>query len=240
MKKVTKVTLWVLAVLASVLLILLVFYYFSYRSATRKMHPAETAAVNDSVWVVKDKFVNAYIFKGRDGYLMVDAGIGRRNFKREIKKTGIRPRDITAIVLTHTDGDHIGGVAFCKNAAVYMHTDEKQMIDGTTGKTRYSKQVWKYGAYNLFESNTTIYLDGIKVSVIHTPGHTPGSACYIIGDDYFATGDNLIYKDGEYLPFIERFNMDTKQQLESIKSLPSPESFKYILTSHYGYVKIEK
>jgi hypothetical protein len=52
-----------------------------------------------------------------------------------------------------------------------------------------------------------------------------------------ASGDNLIMKDGKYEHFVEKFNMNTLQQIESLKSVPDPASFRYILTGHYGVVK---
>jgi glyoxylase-like metal-dependent hydrolase (beta-lactamase superfamily II) len=240
MKKIAKISLWVVALFAGLVLIAGLAFYLNFRSVTKKMTPSATAPVNDSVWCVKDKFVNAYIFKGNNGYLMVDAGISKKNFRKELKKIAIKPRDITTILLTHSDGDHVGAMGLFKDAVVYMYTDEKQMIDGTTGKTKYAKTIWKYGQYNLFEGKTTIVLDGLKVTVLPTPGHTPGSVCYIIGDDYLVSGDNLTYTDGKYDHFIERFNMDTPKQIESIKTLPAPESFRYILTGHTGIKKIDK
>lgn len=240
MKKVIKASIWVLVVLAGLTIIAAFIFYLNFKAQTKKMTPAETAPVNDSVWCVRDKFVNAFIFKGDQGYLMVDAGINKKNFRRELKKIAIKPKEITTIILTHTDGDHIGAMALFKDAAVYMHTDEKQMIDGTTGKTKFAKTIWKYGPYNLFEKDTEITLNGLKVKVIHTPGHTPGSACYIIGDDYLLTGDNLTINNGRYEQFVEAFNMDTPTQTESIKALPAPETFKYIFTGHNGIKKIEK
>jgi hypothetical protein len=43
-------------------------------------------------------------------------------------------------------------------------------------------------------------------------------------------------KDGKYEHFVEKF-MNTLQQIESLKSLPDPSTFKYILTGHYGVAK---
>jgi glyoxylase-like metal-dependent hydrolase (beta-lactamase superfamily II) len=79
---------------------------------------------------------------------------------------------------------------------------------------------------------------GLKIKIILTPGHTPGSSCYVIGNDYLVTGDNLICKNDRYEHFIDFFNMNTAEQVESLKLLPDPASFKYILMGHNGIAKI--
>ena len=61
---------------------------------------------------------------------MTDAGIGKRNFTKELDKLGIKAKKITTILLTHTDGEHTGSISLFKNAIIYMHHDEVQMIDG--------------------------------------------------------------------------------------------------------------
>jgi len=215
-----------------------VIFLLNFLSATKSMTPGETSAINDSVWCIKDRFVNAYIFKGEKSYLMVDAGIGEKKFNEEMEKVGIKPEQITTLLLTHTDGDHTGSIALYKNAAIYIHRDEEQMINGTTGKTKFSKTKWKYGSYGLLPDNDSLAIDGLRIKIIHTPGHTPGSVCYIIGNDYLVSGDNLIVSNGKFEHFIEKFNMDTPEQLKALKLLPEPASFKYILTAHNGVVKL--
>jgi hydroxyacylglutathione hydrolase len=225
------------AIVAGVLIIVALLFLIKFQKATKEMTPSETGAINDSVWCIKDKFVNAYVFKGEKSYLMVDAGIGKNNFKSELQKIGIKPEQITTILLTHADGDHIGALGLFKAATIYMHKDEEQMINGTTGKTKYFKTKWKFGAYSLLNSDDSLLIDGLKIRIIHTPGHTPGSSCYVIGDDYLVTGDNLILKNGKYEHFVDFFNMDTPKQEKSLSLLPNPASFKYILMGHHGIVK---
>lgn len=221
-----------LAILASVL------FYVRFQKATKAMTPAETQIVNDTVFCVRDKFVNAFIFKGRNSYLMIDAGFSKKNFKKELKKIGLDPNQITSIFLTHTDGDHIGAMSLFKEPAVYMHREEEQMINGTNGKMKLVRFKWKYGAYKLLENNDSLIIDGLRIRILHTPGHTPGSSCFIVGNDYLASGDNLTINKGKVEQFVEMFNMDTPRQLESLKTLPEPASFKYILTGHHGIVKM--
>ena len=237
MKKILKRTLWGIAIFLGLMVIAAVVFVINFLLTTQKMTPAETSAVNDSVFVVKDRFVNAYVFKGKQSYLMVDAGFGNDNFLSGLIKLGIAPEKITTILLTHTDSDHTGAISLFTNPKIYMHRDEEQMINGQTAKMGPFKTRWKYGPYLLFNSNDTLAIDGLKIRIIHTPGHTPGSVCFVINDDYLFTGDNLIVVDGKAEHFIEKFNMNTAQQIESIKALPDLKSFKYILMAHHGIIK---
>ena len=237
MKKAVKIALWGFGILLGLLVIAGAFFIINFILATKKMTPADTSAVNDSVYCVKDKFVNAFIFKGKQSYLMVDAGISKESFRAELNKLGISPEKISTILLTHTDGDHIGALELFVNPAIYLHKDEEQMINGQTAKMGPFKTKWKYGPYKLLNSNDMLTVDGLKIKLIHTPGHTPGSVCYVINGDYLVTGDNLIVVDGKAEHFVEQFNMNTAQQIESLKALPDLKSFKYILTAHHGITR---
>jgi len=237
MKKAVKIILWGFGTLLGLLVIAVAWFYINYRLGIKEMRPAETSAVNDSVFCIKDTFVNAYIFKGKKGYLMVDAGYSKQSVAVELHKLGISPAQITTLLLTHTDGDHIGAVGLFNHPTIYMHKDEEQMINGQTAKMGPFKMHWKYGPYLLLNSNDTLTIDGLKIRVIHTPGHTPGSVCYVINNDYLVTGDNLVVVNGKAEHFVEKFNMNTAQQLESIKLLPDLKSFKYIMTGHHGITR---
>jgi len=240
MKKPVKIIIVVIGTILGIIILAAAVFIINFLSATKAMTPGETQAINDSVWCIKDRFVNAFIFKGDKGYLLIDAGIGEKKFREEMDKIAINPDQISTLLLTHTDGDHIGATGLFKNAVIYMHKDEEQMINGTTGKTRFSKTTWKYGPYKLLESNEALIIDGLRIKIIHTPGHTPGSSCYTVGEDYLVTGDNLIIEKGKYEHFVEKFNMNTSEQIESLKDLPDPGTFSYILTGHNGVIQLKQ
>jgi glyoxylase-like metal-dependent hydrolase (beta-lactamase superfamily II) len=239
MKKPVKIVVVSIGIMLGIIIIAAAVFIINFLTATKAMTPGETQAINDSVWCIKDRFVNAFIFRGDKGYILIDAGIGEKKFREEMDKIAISPDQINTLLLTHTDGDHIGATGLFKNAVIYMHKDEEQMINGTTGKTKFSKTIWKYGPYKLLESNETLTIDGLLIKIIHTPGHTPGSSCYIIGEDYLVTGDNLTIGEGTYEHFVEKFNMNTSEQIESLKKLPEPGLFSYILTAHNGVIKLK-
>ncbi|MCF8223480.1 MAG: MBL fold metallo-hydrolase [Bacteroidales bacterium] len=234
MKKTTRRVIAIAASFILLLILLLLITSSKYIYAIRQMKPVETRALNDSVYCIRNKYVNAWVFEVYRGYIMIDAGISKKKMKEELSKLEINPDDILAVVLTHSDPDHSGGLNAFENAKIFLHEEEEQMVNGQTARFIF-KSKWKYDDYNLIRSEEILNINVLQIKVIHTPGHTPGSCCFIINDDYLVSGDNLIFENGVYKPFFDIINMDTETQVKSLKKLPSPDNFKYILTSHTGF-----
>ena len=220
-----------------VLVLLAGGFFLKIRHETKGMTPSETQKINDSVFCVKDSFVNAYFFKTSQGYVMVDAGVSQANFLAQMGKLGVQPDQVTVVLLTHTDTDHTGAMGLFRNAKVYMHRDEEQMIDGRNGKFFFLRLHWKYGPYILLGDRDTLKVGGMRIQIIHTPGHTPGSCCYLFNHEYLATGDNAAFKNGKFVHFIDFFNMDTRVQENSLKNLKELHTTPFILMGHHGIIR---
>jgi len=202
MKKPLKWILIILAGLAGIIIVFVIIMIIRYSYATKQMNPVETQALNDTVFCIRDKFVNAYIFKGYEGYMMIDAGMNKDRVLEELVKLEINPDDILAVVLTHSDPDHAGGLGAFENATIFMHEEEEQMVTRETARFVF-RSGWKHQDYNLIKTGELLNINVFQVQVLHTPGHTPGSCCFIVNDDYLLTGDNLILEDGRLLWSIE-------------------------------------
>jgi len=88
---------------------------------------------------------------------------------------------ITDILLTHSHHDHINGL--------------QQTLQQTDAKVHLLKPEAKFWGANLVQpalhhGGDQIKIGDSKISILHTPGHTPGSACYHVGNDLIA-GDTL-------------------------------------------------
>lgn len=100
---------------------------------------------------------------------------------------------ITEVLLTHGHYDHIGAVAELqrKGALVIMHRDDVHLTSSFKNLAFYSgKTVDKFLPDVTVSGGETLNVAGLDVRVIHTPGHTEGGVCYIVGDAIFS-GDTL-------------------------------------------------
>lgn len=95
---------------------------------------------------------------------------------REIERAGVH---LQAIYCTHHHADHIGGLEDLlgefPGLPVYGHESDKRRIPGMNRS---------------LTDGSKIRVGNIEGRVMHTPGHTTGSLCYLVEDALF-TGDTL-------------------------------------------------
>ena len=141
---------------------------------------------------------NTFVVEGQCGSaLIVDPGCEspaeQQRLKSFLEAKGLKP---AAILLTHGHMDHTYGVAFLQrlySCPVYMHDDDKSVI-------AYFQRVAKFGVPVADPSFTTtpvadgqiVEAAGLSFKVISTPGHSPGSVCYLFEEQRaIFTGDTL-------------------------------------------------
>ena len=129
----------------------------------------------------------------RDDCIVIDPGAEAERIRKAAEG-----RRIAAILLTHGHFDHIGAVeALMRDGAgetrLFIHPRDRPMLtdpelNASRGLMRL--EVKAPDATDSVREGDELALAGMSVRVMHTPGHTPGSVCYRIGDDLF-TGDTL-------------------------------------------------
>ena len=89
---------------------------------------------------------------------------------------------ITHILLTHTHQDHVNGLDRLR----------AQAPDARVHLLKAEADIWGDCPVDahLHQDGDLIQLGETTIRVMHTPGHTPGSVCYHLGDDLI-TGDTL-------------------------------------------------
>jgi hydroxyacylglutathione hydrolase len=100
---------------------------------------------------------------------------------------------ITGVLVTHTHQDHVGGHLFGVDipgvaellektpAKVYVHKAEREFLRGLGSDLV------------TVEGGGTLGVGRVTVTFVHTPGHTPGSQCFLV-DGRLISGDTLFIR----------------------------------------------
>lgn len=197
-----------------------------------------------------------------DTVILVDAGGpgSLENIKNFMKKAGVPFEKMDKIIITHQDIDHIGGVKEIINelpgVEVLSHLLDKPYIQGEKKLVRLNSRFMerinhlspdeKEKVLEIFsttnaEVNRTLS-DGEKldccggITVIHTPGHTPGHIClYCEASKTLIAGDAMNIANGQLTgPNPQILNDEEFKQ--ALKSLKKFEDFdvEYVITYHGG------
>ena len=113
--------------------------------------------------------------------VIIDPGDEAALVEARIAALGLRP---LAILLTHAHYDHGGDVGrlLAKHAVpVYCHPADRALPSWLTHGLEWSDEL---------SEGQTLDFEGLRFTVLHTPGHTPGSVCLLCGNMLFA-GDTL-------------------------------------------------
>lgn len=160
------------------------------------------------------------------------------------------------ILLTHEHYDHTSGLRWLQKAIdndLYCHqaTAERllsgrgslphlvsfvlSMQDKKDGGHRYddfkkSYQPYTCKADNTFKNTDELRYGNLLIDVTSTPGHSPGSACYILNNKLVFTGDTLLQNNA----VITRFPESNEDQFKEI-SLPFLQSLDKELIAMPGH-----
>jgi hydroxyacylglutathione hydrolase len=210
-------------------------FYLKMKSELKKMNVAETKEVVHNVFAVKDSFVNMFLVKDSNNYVAIDAGNDLKVIAQELKKLNIDPEKITAVLLTHTDGDHVAALKLFKNATVYLAKEEEQMINGKTARMMNNHNLIDAKTYTLLDDQQNIQIGNIHIKGILTPGHTPGSMSYLINGKYLFVGDAFGLKDGKVDKPNKFFSKDMETAIKSFDKINNLNGTEYIFTAHTGF-----
>lgn len=102
---------------------------------------------------------------------------------------------LTGVLATHYHPDHIGGNLFGHrvqglaelkaqvDVPVHVHRLEAEGVQLLSGLST--------GDLVLHDSDDKVQVGAIPVRLLHTPGHTPGSQCFLVADKNLVSGDTL-------------------------------------------------
>ena len=109
--------------------------------------------------------VNSYVVHAPEGDIIVDAGAEPGRILAAVRD------DVAAVFVTHGHADHVGAlgeVLAATNAPLYVHPDDA----ARTGVT----------VFEPLDDGEELEIAGESFLVLHTPGHSPGSVTFVVGE----------------------------------------------------------
>ena len=126
---------------------------------------------------------------------IVDPGGVTDDLDKSIQEIGANSFEY--ILLTHGHFDHIGGVNYYKGLLkpqIAIH--EKDAVFTENGEVNLGLMYMRtpmppFKADLLLNDGDVLVLGETRIKLLHTPGHTCGSSCYVV-DDILFSGDTLM------------------------------------------------
>src|SRR5712691_11546020 len=150
----------------------------------------------DGFRIVKDGVVSVAVIPVSESEVaLVDAGNDKSAtaILAELSRRHLGPDAVTTILITHGHPDHTGGVAMFPKAQVISLDAEKPLVEGRIGAKGPLTRLFPVSPTGITVSKTvadgdTFMVGPHRVRVFAVPGHTQGSAAYLV-DDVLFMGD---------------------------------------------------
>lgn len=179
--------------------------------------------ITDTIYQVDDVFGGTFVLVGEQYLSLVDTGVPGSEGKvfALIESLGRKPGDLKHILLTHSDGDHIGclpALVEATGAAVYAQRDEAEVIAGTRQSRGGSFVQKPVKVSRVVAEGDVLALHG-GIQVIESFGHTVGHVCYyLLSEKALIVGDCLVNLEG-LSGSIPKYTYNAEQAVATVKKL---------------------
>ena len=137
---------------------------------------------------------NCYLLVANGEAAVVDPSADVKSISDALASHGAHLR---YILLTHGHFDHILTLDELREkfgVPAYIHQGDAEMLgDSDKNAFRYffgSSRTWRQAEEALVDG-TDLTLGGEPIRVLHTPGHSKGSVCFLCNETFLITGDTL-------------------------------------------------
>jgi hydroxyacylglutathione hydrolase len=200
--------------------------------------------------IVKDGFVSVAVIDLGDGRLaLIDAGNDKdgKALRAELSRRGRGPDDVAAVLITHGHPDHVAALPLFRKAQLFAMQAEAATIAGTEGPPGLLRKLLPRRPTGLtvhrpLADGESFQLGRRKVQAFWIPGHTRGSAAYLVDDILFLGDSADATSKGAVVGAKWLFSESTTENARSLRWLSNHlkadgSQVNWLVFSHSGVVR---
>ena len=144
---------------------------------------------------------NCFLLKGKKEIALIDSST-RGNVGALIsglERIGVKPAEVTLIIHTHGHADHFGCDALFPNAKIAMHESDGKKINAGNADfacLHFFPETELPKVSFFLKGGQELDIGGMKLEVIHCPGHTGGSICLLLEPGKVLFSGDCLFVDG--------------------------------------------
>jgi metallo-beta-lactamase class B len=164
----------------------------------------EPAKVFDDLYFVGTKFHSSWALTTGDGIILIDTlydYASEEAIVGGLKKLGLDPAAVKYVIISHAHGDHDGGAKLMQDrlgSRIVMGAPDWEMIEKSVNQFPNGKPKRDIVAAD----GEKIALGGRTVTLVPTPGHTPGTVSMIFQVKDNGTPLTVAYSGGTAFNFV--------------------------------------
>ena len=181
---------------------------FECSNCERWNMPQEPFRLYANTWYVGTAGLSSILIETTSGLILIDGALPQSAaiIDANIRSAGFDPLQISAIMVSHAHYDHAGGVAALQRltgATVYTSVEAAKAL--RSGELQSDDPQYGYGPENtsfasiknvvVLEDRETVTIDGVDMTAVYTPGHTPGSVSWSWESCALGSCYDIVYAD---------------------------------------------
>jgi len=193
-----------------------------------------------------DIYKDGYLPKGGLYHKAVQTRIKEEEeLPHQLQKIGFDAKEVRTVIFTHMHGDHIGGLKYLEGADIYVSKKEYELATSKKGPSGgYFQANWPKWFDPIlidfdgpeFEGFSGSFDIGAHLTLVPTPGHTPGHLSVIARipvQTYFIAGDVTLNTDtlADGVPNVILPNKEATNTIKKIQQYIS-QTGAILLSSH--------
>jgi glyoxylase-like metal-dependent hydrolase (beta-lactamase superfamily II) len=216
-----------LKIVALVIVVVIIVIAVPIASALVGRRSAEDGVEVNGVRIVKDGMVTVGVVPITENTVaLIDAGNDKAGtaILAELSRRKLGPDAVTAILITHGHPDHTGAISLFPKAEVMSLEREAAMIEGREGAHGPLTRLFPVSPTGVkvahpLKDGETVTLGQTQIRVFAIPGHTAGSAAYLVNEVLLVGDAADIGRSGEIQGAPWVFSDSQSQDRESLVAL---------------------